>query len=450
MTVMPRLFAPVDIASLACFRIAFGALMAWEVTRYFGHRWIQASYVQPTFHFKYYGFEWIEPWPGHGMYVHFAALGALALCLMIVLFYRAAAGLFFLGVSYVFLLDQAYYLNHLYLISLLSLLLVFVPAHRALSFDAWRRPALQASTAPAWALWLLRAQVGIPYFYAGLAKLNGDWLRGEPMRQWLAKGASLPVIGPSLGTEWATFFSYGALVFDLLVVPALLFRPSRPFAFALAMVFHGLNAMLFSIGVFPWLMIAATTLFFPPEWPRRFGVPLPRSPVTDPAWDAARLLPRQRAALAVLGGYLAVQLLFPLRHFLYPGNVNWTEEGHRFSWHMKLRDKEARALFRLRDASTGTTWEVSPRWHLTRRQAEEMASRPDMILQFAHHLAAEARRRGQARVEVRALVTATLNGRRPQALVDPEVDLAKEPRSLRPAWWIMPLREPLAGPRGLD
>ncbi len=218
-----RLFGPVDIASIVFFRIAFGALMAWEVTRYFSRDWIRAYFVWPTFHFKYYGFGWVEPWPGPGMELHFAALGALALCIMVGLFYRVAAALFFLGFAYVFLLDQAYYLNHFYLIVLLSLILVFVPAHRALSLDAWRRPGLRAATAPAWALWLLRSQVGIPYLYAGLAKLNGDWLRAEPMRLWLAGRTTLPLIGPLLETEWAPYLmAYGGLVFDLAAVPALL------------------------------------------------------------------------------------------------------------------------------------------------------------------------------------------------------------------------------------
>jgi vitamin K-dependent gamma-carboxylase-like protein len=406
--------------------------------------------VWPAFHFKYYGFEWVEPWRGRGMELHFAGLGVLAFCLMLGLFYRLAATLFFLGFAYVFLLDQAYYLNHFYLIVLLSFVLAVVPAHRALSLDAGRCPHLTAATAPAWALWLLRLQVAIPYFYGGLAKLNADWLRAEPMRAWLAKRAALPLIGPFLETEWAPYlFAYGGLGFDLTVVPALLWRRTRPFAFALAVVFHVLNALLFHIGVFPWLMLAATTLFFPAEWPRRFGLPL-AAPVPAPAPVPAGLLSRQRAGMAVLGTYLVVQLLFPLRHLLYPGNVSWTEEGHRFSWHMKLRDKDAAALFQIHDPDEGTTWDVSPAEHLSDRQAEEMADHPDMILQFAHHLAAEARQRGHAKVEVRARVTASLNGRPAQPLVDPEVDLAREPRTLLPARWIVPLREVLPDRRRED
>lgn len=33
------------------------------------------------------------------------------------------------------------------------------------------------------------------------------------------------------------------------------------------------------------------------------------------------------------------QILYPLRHHLYPGDVTWNELGHRYSWRMKLRDK---------------------------------------------------------------------------------------------------------------
>ena len=142
---------------------------------------------------------------------------------------------------------------------------------------------------------------------------------------------------------------------------------------------------------------------------------------------------------------MALQVLVPLRHLLYPGDVSWTEEGHHFSWHMKLRDKEAAALFTLRDPSSGRTWTVDLR-ECKSRQCEKMAGHPDMVLQFSHFLAGEKRREGYGDVEVRAHVLASLNGRRPQLLVDPTVDLAKERRSMRPARWIMPLTEPLPEP----
>ena len=169
-----RLFEPVDIASLIFFRIAFGAIMVWEVAKYFVHGWIKLDYIDPDYHFSYYGFGWVQQWPGNGMYFHFLALGVMAACIALGLWYRVAATLFFLGFAYVFLLDQALYLNHFYLIVLVSFLMIFIPAHRSFSLDALLRPGLRSRTVPAWALWILAAQMGIVYFYGGLAKLNGD------------------------------------------------------------------------------------------------------------------------------------------------------------------------------------------------------------------------------------------------------------------------------------
>lgn len=446
-----RLFAPVDISFLVYFRVIFGAIMLWEVWRYFSHDWIRRYYIEPTFYFHYFGFDWIRPWPGDGMYLHFCFLGALATCIMIGLWYRVATVLFFLGFTYVFLLDQTRYLNHFYLISLLAFLMIFLPAHRALSVDAWRNRKIRSDTSPAWTLWLLRAQIGIPYFYGGIAKLNGDWLRGEPMRMWLAERIDFPVVGALFTEEWMVYlFVWGGLLLDLLIVPLLLWRRTRPFVFAAAVLFHLLNAQLFQIGIFPWFMLAATLIFFPPDLPRRLFAELfrRRRPEKRPRAGAPTIehnhaTPAPKVTLAFLAVYLTFQVLVPLRHFLYPGNVNWTEEGHRFSWHMKLRDKEGDALFTATEPASGETWIIDPREYLTSRQRRTMATHPDMILQFSQYLADEMRRTGRGDVEIRAQVSASLNGRQKQLLIDPSVNLAGQKRNLWPSGWIVPLSQPL-------
>jgi HTTM domain/Vitamin K-dependent gamma-carboxylase, lumenal domain len=462
-----RLFAPVDIASIVYFRIAFGAIMLWEVWRYFKKGWIKSYYIDPTLHFTYYGFDWVRPWPGEGMYLHFLALGALATFILLGLWYRISAALFFLGFTYVFLLDQANYLNHFYLVCLISLLMVFVPAERAFSLDALRRPEIHSDTAPAWALWLLRAQIGIPYFYGGLAKLNEDWLRGEPLSRWLAEKTDFPVIGQLFTEQWMVYlFGYGGLLLDLLVVPLLLWRRTRPFAFAAAVLFHLLNAGLFQIGIFPWFMIAATALFFSPDWPRfggrwwpaknvgtisRKACPERRRRDAKPAKDSPRrpivtsplLRPEQRLTAALLGIYMTAQLLVPLRHFLYPGDVGWTEEGHLFAWHMMLRSKQAKAEFFATDPASGRSEKINPGDFLTPRQLSKFSRWPDMVLQFSHYVANEFRKQGYPQIEVRARVLASLNGRKSQLLIDPTVDLAAQSRTLKPTPWIIPLQEPL-------
>lgn len=441
------LYEPVDIASLAFFRVWFAACMMWEVCRYFAHGWIEDYYIAPEVHFEYWGFGWVEPWPGDGMYWHFGVLGACALAIALGAFYRIAAVGFFLGFTYVFLLDQAQYLNHFYLICLLAFILACVPAHRAYSVDALRLPSLRSHTVPAWGLWLLRAQIGIAYFYGGIAKLNGDWLRGEPIRAWLAGTTEFPVVGAYFGREWVVYlFVYGGILIDLSVVPLLSFRRTRWFGLALAVCFHLVNARLFEIGIFPWLMLGATLLYFPPDWPR-FGASMDRG-ASDRAPGAPAPALRQWVVASLLALYMAVQLLVPLRHWLHPGDVNWTEEGHNFSWHMKLRDKTATAEFLLTDPVHDTTWRVRPNQYLTARQERKMASRPELIHQFARFLAATIRReRGLERVEVRARVLASLNGREPAPLVDTSVDLAAEPRTFGAARWILPLTAPLPDPR---
>ncbi len=474
-----RARAPVDGASLAAFRIAFGGIMVWEVWRYFRHGWIARYWVEPDFHFTYFGFGWVQPWPEAGLVAHWAVLGALGALIALGLLYRAAALLFFLGFTYAFLLEQARYLNHFYFIALLSLLLVFVPAHRTWSLDALRRSGVRSGTVPAAAVWLLRAQVGIVYLYAGIAKLNADWLTGEPMATWLARRTQDPLLGAVAQEEWVALVgSYGALGVDLLVVPALLWRPTRAVAFGVATLFHLGNWWLFSIGAFPWLMIAATTLFFEPDWPRGLlrrargllrrarGLLLRRPRAAErsdrrPAEGGGRraaegglrvargIAPRARGATwrarppvvsALVLAWVLVQALVPLRHHLYPGPPAWTEEGHRFSWRMLLRTKRAVEVdFLVTDRRGRMAWRVDPSEHLRPWQARKAFTRPDMILQYAHFLAAEVRKSGWEDVEVRADVRVSLNGREARPLVDPERDLAAVPRTLGPADWILPL-----------
>ena len=431
----------IEIAWLIYFRIAFGALMFIEVMRHLIQGRVRARYIEESFHFKYFGFDWVRPWPGYGMYLHYGLLAVLALAMASGCFYRVAATLFWLGITYIFLLDQSHYLNHYYLICLLSFIMIFLPAHRAFSLDARRNPALHSSDVPAWTLWLLRGQLGIVYVYAGIAKINDDWLRGEPMRTWLERKSDDLVMGSLLTQEWVVYLmSYAGMLIDLLVVPFLLYRKTRIFAFAAAVLFHLVNMLLFSIGIFPWLMIAATMIFFPPDWP--LGIPwfrrclekVPFTPRDPPAT-------RQRFLLASLGIYMSIQVLLPLRHFLYPGNAAWTEEGHRFAWRMLLRTKDGWARFMVTDPKSGKSIVIDPREYLTEDKIEKMSCVPDMILQLSHYLAEDFRRQGYTDIEVRARVKVSLNGRPHQLLVDPDVNLASRHRSLWPAPWILPLPE---------
>lgn len=443
--------APVDASSAAAFRVLFGLLMLVAVVRFFAHGWIHEYFVEPRHFFPYHGASWVRPWPGAGMYVHFAAMGVLALCVTAGLYYRASVVGFGVLFTYAHLIDKTNYLNHYYLVSSLCLLMAFLPLHRAASLDAWRRPHLRGATVPAWVVWALRAQIGLVYVFGGIAKLKADWLLdAQPMQIWLAANTDVPLLGPLFDERWMAYaMSWAGAAFDLTIVPLLLWRRSRPLAYAALVVFHVVTMRLFQLGMFPWIMMASSLVFLPPDWPRRLAARLRllrrRGTSTEAAEVAPPAMPatapasgRPRLALALLGAYLALHVAMPLRHLLYPGDVLWTEEGYRFSWNVMLMEKTGSVDARVIEPSTGRRWTISPSAYLTRYQAKMMSTQPDMILQFAHLVAADLRARGVRDPEVRIDAFVSLNGGRRARLVDPTVDLAREADSLSPKPWILP------------
>lgn len=451
------LSAPVDGASLAVFRMCFGVLMLVEAVRYLSSGAVWEAYIRPQFLFVYVPF--IDRWPGNGMYWHFGVLGLLGVIIAVGWHYRLATGVFCIAFTYVFLLEKAQYLNHLYLVCLLSFVLFLVPAHRCWSVDAWRRTGAWDGLVPRWGLLALKFHVAFVYFYAGIAKMNVDWLRGEPQRLWLATKTEFPLFGPYLSQEWCVWLvTYGGLAIDLSIGFLLFWRRTFPVAAVIAFAFHMSNAYLFNIGIFPLLMMATIGLFAPPDWPRTYAAELrhhlPRvtgwgrkvrgvverwmAPGTEKCMANARM---DRWTVAVLHVYMAVQLLLPWRHWLYPGNVHWTEEGHRFSWHMMLRHKDVDLTIYLTDPRTNQRAPVELEAILTERQRRKMPSRPDMLHQFARYLANQYEAEHGVRPQIHVVARASLNRRPVQFLVDPHVDLAAEPPTWRPKKWIVPLVE---------
>lgn len=445
-----HLFTPVDAASLSVFRIGFGLIMVIEALRYLSSDWIYRYYIAPPFHFKYYGFGWVEAWPGNGMYVHFWLLGLLAVAITLGAFYRLSMVLFTGAFSYVFLLDQSTYLNHLYLVILFAILLCVVPAHRHWAVDAWRRPAQRSPTVPFWSLWLLRAQMEIMLLYAGIVKINNDWLQLEPLRMWLARRADYPLVGPWLTEDWVVACAaYGVILLHLVGAPLLLWRRTRLVVFLIYCGFHISNHFIFTIGIFPWFTIVGTLLFFDPDWPRQLASRLgwPRAITAAPATTPVTASATRAWVVGFLGVWIAFQVLFPLRHLLYPGNVSWTEEGHRFSWMMKLRDKKGQASFVVKHPPTQQSWYINPEHYLLPRQVRKMSTRPDMILQFAHYIGEQFAQHGLSGVEVYAVAEVSLNGRPRVPMIDSRRDLMQVKRDLRPADWILALDTPLKGQR---
>ncbi|MBN1208030.1 MAG: HTTM domain-containing protein [Myxococcaceae bacterium] len=445
-----RLLAPRDIAALAIFRIAFGLMVSVSAARFLAYGWVDEFFVRPSFHFTYWGFGWVPALSAPWIHAIFAALGVLGLCVAVGLYYRVALALLFVTFTYVQLVDVTTYLNHYYLVSLLAGLLSFIPAHRAFSVDAWRRPELRRDTLPAWCTYLLRFQVAVVYVFAGLAKLTKDWLlHAQPLNIWLSARTDLPLVGPILDQRWVAYAAaWAGFLFDTTIVAFLLTRRLRPLAYAVVLGFHVATSALFPIGMFPVIMVTAALVFFEPSWPRRLAARLrsllkqegrrPEPPATlaapalaPPGWKA-------RLALGVAVIYGGLQLLLPLRTHLYGGNVLWHEQGMRFSWRVMAREKNGSVTFVVRSPATGREWHVPPRQYLTPIQEREMSVQPDLILQLARRIARDFEAQGKGPVEVHADARVSLNGRPAAAFLDPEVDLAREVDGLAPKVWIRP------------
>jgi vitamin K-dependent gamma-carboxylase len=443
-------------ASLVFFRMGFGLLMLISLTRFWLKGWIEAYYLTPTFHFTYAGLSWIKPWTAYGLPAWTLSVHCFLLCMCCVaialgFYYRWACFLFFIGFSYLELIDKTFYLNHYYAISLFALLMCFLPLDQSLSYKI-RSPM----PLPRWALIVLRLQVGLIYFFAGVAKINGDWLvLAEPLRRWLPALASTPILGFFFtipATAW--LMSWSGMLFDVGIVFFLMSARWRRLAYGAVVIFHLLTALLFPIGLFPWLMMFMALIFFPADWPLRclnsfFERFLGRPFVTERA--KVFVFPQQAKVSVLpfsvscfLGVFFALQVLMPLRHWAYPGNVLWTEEGFRFAWNVMLIEKTGWVEFHLKDPDSGRQW-VDQATELTAFQQRMMSTQPDMILQYAHHLL-EKHADTYPGLEVYADSYAALNGRPSQRLIDPHINLRHYGHNVwpKPALqsFIVPLLEP--------
>jgi vitamin K-dependent gamma-carboxylase len=462
-TIRSRMAEEVSAASGALFRIGFGIVGMILVFRFFVRGWIESLLVEPAYHFSYPGFEWVRVWPEPWMHVHFLVIGLAALGIALGYHYRLSAALFALSLGYVELIDRSLYLNHYYWVVLTAAVMVFLPLNTTLSLDARHGRVRTPGRYPAWVVWMLRFQVGMVYVFAGMAKLNGDWLlRAEPLSTWLPARSEMWLIGPVLTLPVVAYLlSWAGAFFDLTIVAWLSWRPARPFAYVALVVFHTLTWLIFpSIGLFPLLMSLSALVFFDPAWPNHFlpgifspvggGVALGRrrgilgggghdfppprlrrySPPREERWARGHLAPFWVGLGAC---YVLVMIALPLRHHLTPGDVKWTGEGYLGSWQVMLSEKSASADFIVTDPATGKTWTVPPPDYLTERQHMVMATDPLMIRQTARLIADDL----GGLVEVAADVRLSFNGRTNRQFTDPEVVISNTPLTERVEGFIL-------------
>lgn len=438
------------IAPLAVLRVAFGAVMLVSTIRFIGKGWVNSFYIQPKFHFTFFGFNWVEAPDATGMYLLFALMALAALLIAIGLWYRLAAVAFFITFTYIELIDKTTYLNHYYLVSIISFLLILVPANRYFSVDVWLRPRLKVNTVPGWCVNIFRLQLVLVYFFAGVAKLNHDWMiNAMPLRIWLPASSQLWLIGPLLSKLWMAYaFSWIGALFDLLIGFLLLSKRYRGWAYLLVFIFHLVTGWFFKIGMFPYIMMVLTLVFFNGNTNQRIIGWLSRLLPAHKVNDAQETTLYQTKPLitkvigAVLVVHFLLQLMIPFRYLLYPGKLYWTEEGYRFSWRVMLMEKGGTVFFHVKDPATGKSAEVVNSRYLNYFQETQMATQPDMILQFAHFLASEYAKKGIKAPVVTAESYVTLNGSGSQLYIDTTINLAKEQETLfGHNRWIHPFKD---------
>jgi hypothetical protein len=366
-------------------------------------------------------------------------MGISFLFMALGLFYRIASISAFLLFTYVELLDKSNYLNHYYFVSLVCLLMIFVPAQRYFSLDVRRKPSLKRTYLPNYFIFIFQLQLSIVYFYAGIAKLNYDWIvNALPLKIWLPARQEIPLVGSLLQKEWVAYlFSWFGAVYDL-SIPFLLFnKKTRRLAYFFVIVFHIATYTLFQIGMFPFIMIGATLIFFSEDFHLKLLGKLREVEV-----KRNNFRPRQKlTGRLLLGVFFLAQLLIPFRYLAYPGNLFWTEEGYRFSWRVMLMEKAAYAIFHVHDPESGRNWEVNNYDFLTPNQEKMMSTQPDMILQFAHYLESHYQQQGINDPVIKAEVYATLNGRPSRLYLDSSVDLTLVNESFKHKEWILPFQE---------
>lgn len=431
----------VGIYSLVTFRILLGILLIISTIRFMYLGWIEDHYSEPIFHFKYYGFEWVEALNVEGLYLVHYALIISSLCLCLGLFYRLSAILTFLLFSYTELIELSYYLNHYYYVSLVCFLMIFLPAHRYYSLDVYFKRTKPTEQIP----FLYRAAIPlmawIVYSYAGYAKINTYWLiEAMPLKIWLPANNHLPVIGPLF--EWSLLpyiFSWAGMIFDVSIVYFLLFKKTRPYAFTAVVVFHLLTGLLFYIGIFPLVMIASASLFFPDSSHQNFLHLFIKKNRIKRGERHSMHTSLSNVHYICFFLFFAVQLIFPWRYLAYDGNLFWNEEGYRFSWRVMLMEKSGTATFYIQDGKKGVKRQVSNGQFMNPHQEKQMATQSDMIVQYAHFLGKHYGEKGYKNPIITVESYVTLNGRPSQLFIDPTVNLLdKNWHSWKQKDWVLP------------
>ncbi|MCZ6594574.1 MAG: HTTM domain-containing protein [Bacteroidetes bacterium] len=429
------LFKHIDNTGLVLWRVIFGLLISIEAFGAIATGWVRRTLIEPDFTFNFIGFEFIQPLPGDGMYYYFVLMGIFGVLVMLGYKYRFSMFCYALMWTFVYLMQKTSYNNHYYLMMLLCWLMVFLPVHRRFSLDAKFKPSSKSISAARWTYLVVILQVWLVYTFGSIAKWYPDWIDGTVVALFMKSKMDYWLIGDFLQLEWVRFsIVYAGILFDLLIVPLLLWKRTRLFGFIISVFFHLFNSIVFQIGIFPYMSIAFALFFFSSEVLQK------RFIMKKELYTAGEIIvPNYKPILiGVFSVYFMIQLGLPLRHWAFRDDVLWTEEGHRLSWRMMLRSKNGLLTIYTEDKKTGERDNYDYRKLLSKKQYHSVKAKPDLIWQLVQRIEQLEAKKGKD-VAVYTVTRVKVNGGEYFPLIDPKVDLAAEPwRHFRHHDWILP------------
>ncbi len=415
-----KLSNTIDNAPLILFRIIFGVLFVCESFGAIFTGWVRENLIEPQLTFSHIYMEWLQPLPGNGMYYYFVLMGLASIGVMLGYRYRLSIILLTVLWAGCYYIQKTSYNNHYYLMLIICFFMCFMPANRYASLDVKLGRIPQKLTMPAAYSYLFIIQIALLYFFATVAKFYPDWLDGTFSKNLYGGLYNSPEFFKNIFAQPWFYMSitYLGILFDGLIIPLLCWKKTRNFAVVISLVFHLFNSATLHIGVFPYFALSFALFFYSPETIRK--VFFKRKPVANIEEGQTEQI--SRGLVVFFGVFLFVQLLLPLRHWVIPGDVLWTDEGHRLSWRMMLRQRGGYTNYTIEDKATNERWTYDLEAKLMRKQNSRLTS-PDMIWQMAQYIKKEYAKQGRE-VRVYADSWVSINQRPFSLFIDPSIDLA--------------------------
>ncbi len=311
---------PVPNISITLFRTAFSFILLIQTYYFINNEFIKYNITEPFMLFPF--INGLDPMPE----VYLIILSYSMLISNIGMLFNKTARIstfFFLcSFTYFWLLDKTYFNNHYYFMSLICFILLLVEYKSSFKKIAYVNR---------WSLFALQAMVLITYLIAGINKLNPYWLIDlQPIAFILENKCDVTENTFFINPLLIILITYGGLLFDLFIGFLLFYKPTKPLAFILIIVFNIMNHFLFlnngEIGVFPFIMISTLILFIDPKYLTK---------VFTGTQDIKYKHKSPQLLKYCITVFLIVQIILPFRHILFKGYVDYNGIGQRFSWRMK-------------------------------------------------------------------------------------------------------------------